>query len=219
MSNKKHILMKKQKLEYSPNINKLRYFVFTPILCMIFSFTFAQQAINGIVLDENSQPIPGVSILEKGTNNGVETDFDGNYSMDVSSMNSILVFSSIGFSSQEVAVENQTIISVSLQEDVSLLEEVVVTTGYGTKKRRDITGSIASINAGQIDSRPIASVEEALQGMVPGLNIAQRASSPGELGTISIRGLGSITAGTQPLWVIDGFPTDQRTHNQSIPQI
>ena len=105
MSNKKHILMKKQKLEYSPNINKLRYFVFTPILCMIFSFTFAQQAINGIVLDENSQPIPGVSILEKGTNNGVETDFDGNYSIDVSSMNSILVFSSIGFSSQEVAVE------------------------------------------------------------------------------------------------------------------
>jgi TonB-linked SusC/RagA family outer membrane protein len=215
MSNKKHILMKKQKLEYSPNINKLRYFVFTPILCMIFSFTFAQQAINGIVLDENSQPIPGVSILEKGTNNGVETDFDGNYSMDVSSMNSILVFSSIGFSSQEVAVENQTFISVSLQEDVSLLEEVVVTTGYGTKKRRDITGSIASINAGQIDSRPIASVEEALQGMVPGLNIAQRASSPGELGTISIRGLGSITAGTQPLWVIDGFPTDQR-NAQSI---
>ena len=82
--------------------------------------------------------------------------------------------------------------------------------GYGTQERKDVTGSIASIKAEEIALRPITSMEEGIQGLVPGLNIAQRASSPGDLGTVSIRGLGSITAGTQPLWVVDGFPTDQR---------
>ena len=167
-----------------------------------------QYTVSGTVLDNSGQSLPGASIIEKGTSNGTQTDFDGKFSLEVNE-NATLVVSYLGFTTQEIQVNRQITLTITLQEDASALDEVVVV-GYGTQKRKDVTGSIASIETTQIDSRPIASVEEALQGMVPGLNIAQRASSPGELGTVSIRGLGSITAGTQPLWVVDGFPTDQR---------
>jgi TonB-linked SusC/RagA family outer membrane protein len=166
-------------------------------------------SLNGIVTDSNGQPLLGANIVEKGTQNGTQADFDGKFSINLSNKNAILVVSYLGFLTEEVEVNNQFTINIVLKEDSAKLDEVVVI-GYGTQKRKDVTGSIASIETTQIDTRPIASVEEAMQGLVPGLNIAQRASSPGELGTVSIRGLGSITAGTQPLWVIDGFPTDQR---------
>lgn len=170
--------------------------------------------VNGTVTDTNGQPLIGANILEKGTSNGTQSDFDGKFSISVSNEDTILVISYLGFLTQEININKQTTINIVLQEDLANLDEVVVI-GYGTQKKKDVTGSIASIETTQIDYRPIASVEEAMQGLVSGLNIAQRASSPGELGTVSIRGLGSITAGTQPLWVVDGFPTDQR-NAQSI---
>lgn len=168
-----------------------------------------QLPIRGTVTDNNGQPLPGASIVEKGTANGVQTDFDGAYSITLRNSGAILMVSYIGYTTMEVAIDNRQTINIILEEDFQSLDEVVVV-GYGTQERKDITGSIASVKADEIALRPITSMEEGLQGLVPGLNIAQRSTSPGDLGTVSIRGLGSITAGTQPLWVVDGFPTDQR---------
>ncbi len=173
-----------------------------------------QSQVTGTIRDANGEPLIGVNILEKGTTNGTQTDFDGNFAITVGDENAILVFSYLGFLKREVPVAGQLNMDITLQESAAGLEEVVVV-GYGTQKRKDITGSISTIKTEQFETRPIASVEEGLQGLVPGLNVAQRSGAPGELGTVSIRGLGSITAGTQPLWVVDGFPTDQR-NAQSI---
>lgn len=164
--------------------------------------------ISGKITDENGQGLPGASVVVKGTTNGVTADLDGNYKLSVPD-DAILLISFVGYINQEVSIAGRSSIDVQMQLDTEQLEEIVVV-GYGTQKRNDVTGSIASVESSQISSRPIASVEDAMQGLIPGLNIAQRASSPGELGTVSIRGLGSITAGTSPLWVVDGFPTDQR---------
>src|SRR5690606_4124456 len=168
-----------------------------------------QFPVRGTVTDSNGQPLPGASIVEKGTTNGVQTDFDGAYSITLGNDNAVLTVSYIGYTTKEIAVDNRQILNITLEEDLQSLDEVVVV-GYGTQERKDITGSIASIKAEEISLRPISSMEEGIQGLVPGLNIAQRSASPGDLGTVSIRGLSSITAGTQPLWVVDGFPTDQR---------
>ncbi len=168
-----------------------------------------QQKITGNVTDSSGQPLPGVSIVIKGTTNGTITDFDGNFSLADVSGDATLLFSFVGMLTQEILVSNQTNFNIVMEEDAIGIEEVVAI-GYGTAKKKDITGSISKVAPAQLEFRPVTSAEEALQGWVPGLNIAQRAGSPGELGTVSIRALGSITAGTSPLWVVDGFPTDQR---------
>lgn len=168
-----------------------------------------QLSVRGTVTDSNGQPLPGASIVEKGTTNGVQTDFDGVYSITLGSSNAVLTVSYIGYTTKEVTIGNQQTVNIILEEDFQSLDEVVVV-GYGTQERKDVTGSIASVKAEEISLRPISSMEEGIQGLIPGINIAQRSASPGDLGTVSIRGLGSITAGTQPLWVVDGFPTDQR---------
>jgi TonB-linked SusC/RagA family outer membrane protein len=165
---------------------------------------------------EDGEGLPGVNVIEKGTRNGTVTDLDGAYKLDVSDQNASLVFSSVGFNTEEVVVGNRSNIDITLTTDVTALEEIVVV-GYGTQMKKDITGSIASVEASQIETRPITSVEEGIQGLIPGVNIAQRSASPGELATVSIRGLGSITAGTAPLWVVDGFPTDQRNAQAISP--
>jgi len=166
------------------------------------------RTINGNVVDENNIPLLGVSILVEGTSIGTTTDFDGNYSISVPEGANTLVVSYVGYETKKILITGSTI-NISMVPDASQLDEVVVV-GYGTQERKDVTGSIASIKADELSMRPITSVEEGMQGIVPGLNIAQRNASPGALSTVSIRGLGSITAGTEPLWVVDGFPTDQR---------
>ena len=120
-----------------------------------------------------------------------------------------LTFTFVGMEPQEVAIGTLTQIDVTMAESSFGLDEVVVI-GYGTQTRKDITGSISSVKATSLEKRSIASVTQGLQGLVPGLNIAERNASPGQLGAITIRGASSITAGTDPLWVVDGFPTDQR---------
>jgi TonB-linked SusC/RagA family outer membrane protein len=170
---------------------------------------FQDRKLIGTIVDANEIPLFGVTILIQGTTIGTTSDMDGKFSLNVPQGANTLVVSYIGFKTLFIPIGIQDTISVAMEPDFSQLEEVVII-GYGTKKKKDLTGSISSIKADQIDARPITSIEEGLQGLVPGLNIAQRSSSPGDLGTVSIRGLGSITAGTQPLWVVDGFPTDQR---------
>ncbi len=168
-----------------------------------------EMVITGSVIAENGTPLPGANILEKGTTNGTQADFDGNFSINVTDKNAILVVSYLGYANQEIAVNDQTNIIVTLIEDAAGLEEVVVV-GYGTQQKKDVTGSIASIASEAIEQRPVASVEDALSGLAPGLSIGSRSNSPGELSRVTVRAIGSLSAGYEPLWVVDGFPTDQR---------
>ena len=165
--------------------------------------------VSGQVTDaESGEPIPGVNIVVRGTTTGTVTDNDGNYSLDAPD-GAVLVFSFIGYQTAEVAVGSQSVINIQLEVDVESLEEVVVV-GYGTQAKKDVTGSIASIEGSSMEIRPITTVGEGIQGLAAGINFVQRNASPGELGAVSIRGIGSISAGSDPLWVVDGFPTDQR---------
>lgn len=153
---------------------------------------------------EGNDPIPGVSIVVKGTSLGTNTDADGNFALEVADENAVLVFSSIGFKPQEIAVKSRTIIDVVLEVDIQTLGEMVVI-GYGTQDRRDVTGSVASVKPEKLKSMPIVTVSDALQGRVAGVQVLT-SGTPGTDATLIIRGLGSIN-GTAPLVVIDGFPT------------
>lgn len=161
--------------------------------------------VTGVVRDENGQTLPGVNILVKGTTHGTTTDAGGKYIITVADANAVLVFSFIGYSQQEVPVGNQTEINVSLTPEVKSLEEVVVV-GYGTQRRKDLTGSIARVTSEEFIQPSSASFDQMLQGKVPGVQISQTTGAPGGNVNILVRGVSSITGGNQPLYVIDGFP-------------
>ncbi len=163
--------------------------------------------VSGIVTDTNNQPLPGANILEKGTSNGAQTDFDGNFSLTVTNQNAVLIVSYIGFLTQEVNVNNQDKITIILQEDAAKLDEVVVV-GYGSQSRKKVTGAIASVRSEQIEDLPVTSFDQALAGQVTGVQVSAGTGSPGVSSDIKVRGVGTITAGTSPLLVIDGFPAE-----------
>ncbi|MFH6601876.1 TonB-dependent receptor [Maribacter algicola] len=166
-----------------------------------------QQSIQGQVKDENGQPLPGASIIEKGTANGTTTDFDGNFSLTVTDENASLIISYLGFLTQEIPINGQTNISAILQEDTAKLDEVVVV-GYGAQSRKKVTGAIASVKSDQMADLPVTSFDQALAGQVTGVQVSAGTGSPGVSSDIKVRGVGTITAGTSPLLVIDGFPTE-----------
>jgi len=163
--------------------------------------------VTGKVTDENRSPVPGVNVLIKGTTRGTTTDMDGVYSLTVADQNAVLVFSFIGYTTQEITVGAQTTIDVQLAQDVVSLNEVVVI-GYGTQKRSSVTGAVASVNAKEISALPVPGVESALQGRIPGVQITNN-GSPGSAPIVRIRGIGSITGNSDPLYVVDGFPINQ----------
>ncbi|MDR2921035.1 MAG: TonB-dependent receptor [Tannerella sp.] len=164
----------------------------------------AQRQITGTITDERGEPIIGANVIEKGTTNGIITDLDGNFTLSVAE-NAILQISYIGYINQEIPISNQTSLSILLREDLLNLDEVVVV-GYGTVKKRDLTGSVASVDASKISSVPSANASEALQGRVPGLIVTNSNWSPGTTPNVMIRGKRSITASNDPLYVIDGVP-------------
>ncbi|MDA9970537.1 TonB-dependent receptor [Flavobacteriaceae bacterium] len=173
------------------------------LLLLISSLSFAQQAITGTVKSaEDQQPLPEVTILVKGTSTGVSTNFDGEYTINAP-LNSTLVFSYVGFLTQEVALNNQKIINVNLQENISKLDEILLV-GYGTQKKSDITGSVASVKVGDLTSIPLARTDEVLQGQVPGVQVVSSDASPNANVSIRIRGVSSINGGSDPLIIIDG---------------
>ncbi|MEP2281297.1 SusC/RagA family TonB-linked outer membrane protein, partial [Maribacter sp.] len=163
-----------------------------------------QSTITGTVLDDTGQPLPGANVVEKGTTNGTQTDFDGNYTLNVSD-DATLVFSYIGFKSNEVAVNGQTTVNVTLAEDAAALDEVVVT-GYATQTRGDLTGAVASVDISEAVKAPITNAAEALQGRASGVTVTS-SGSPGGSPTIRIRGFGTSNS-NGPLYIIDGVQTD-----------
>ena len=182
------------------------------LLLMIFaalSLSVSAQTItlNGNVKDTTGEPIIGASIVEKGnTTNGTITDLDGNFSLKVPA-NATVVISYIGMKTQEIAIKGKSKIDVTLSDDAKALDEVVVI-GYGTAKRKDITGSVATVNAEALTVVPVASATEALTGKMAGVQITTTEGSPDAEMKIRVRGGGSITGDNTPLFIVDGFPVE-----------
>ncbi|ALI98360.1 SusC/RagA family TonB-linked outer membrane protein [Rufibacter tibetensis] len=184
----------------------LRYLFLIPIYFIACSVAVAQGiTVQGKVTDEGGAGLPGVTVLLKGTSTASPTDVNGVYSIDVPTGNGTLVFSYIGFLPQEVVINNRTTIDVRLGTDAKALDEIVVV-GYGTQKRSDITGSVASIPKDRLSNLPVTDITQAIQGTTAGLSISQGSSVPGSSGTMRVRGVNSLSANTSPFLVVDGVP-------------
>jgi len=163
------------------------------------------RVISGRVTDEQGNPLSGATVLVKGTTIASSTDTQGNYQITLANDSHVLVFTVLGFETIEKAIGNQTAINVTMKEMLSDLDEVVVV-GYGTAKRRDLTGSVASVKADEISELPSNNVLQALSGRASGVYVAQNTGSPGSNISVRIRGANSIKGSNEPLYVVDGFP-------------
>lgn len=172
---------------------------------MLFAFSgWSQKTVTGVVYDTSGLPLPGAAVIIDGTGDGVATDFDGYYSIEVSE-GDVLVFSFVGFIPQKITVGTSDVIDISIKNDASELQEVVVT-AYGTQKRESIAGAVSIINADQIENATYSNAAKSLEGLVSGLRVIQSSGQPGSDPIIRIRGFGSINADNSPLIVLDGVP-------------
>ena len=170
------------------------------------TLTFAQQiTITGKVTDIQGNPIPWTNIYEKGTTNGTTTDDDGKYTIQVKSRESILTASFIGYQDKQIPINGKTVLDFILDPDSEILENSVVI-GYGTARRQDLTGSVASINPERLENKVMFSVDDALKGGVAGLMVSATSGQPGAASKMLIRGAASLSGSTSPLIVVDGFP-------------
>ncbi len=164
-----------------------------------------QPTISGTVLDETGMSLPGASVVEKGTTNGTQTDFDGNFTLELTSSEAVLVVSYIGFSTKEIPISGQTTLSITLEESAAGLDEVVVV-GYGTQKKVNVIGSISQVSSKDIENRPVTQASQAITGQMPGVTVIQRTGRPGQSGgDIRVRGVGSFGATPNALVLIDGI--------------
>ncbi len=166
---------------------------------------YAQRTLTGQVTDTDGEPLIGVNIIAEGTEVGTITDFDGNYTLRVPDEAEVLVFSYVGYATKEVPIGAQTRIDVELSTDAEALDEVVVI-GYGTKKKRDVIGSVATIKSEKITKLKTTSFVDGLQGQASGVQVASNSGVPGAPSTVKIRGISSISIDTDPLWIVDGMP-------------
>ena len=174
------------------------------LFCTMVSFAQGSYDIVGVVTSDDGMPLPGVNVLVVGTTNGAATDFDGNYSINASSGDT-LEFNYIGFATKTISVNGRSNINITLAQDTESLADVVVV-GYGTRKKSHLTGAIAKIGGGDLAELQVASVDQALAGKLAGVQIQNTSSEPGAPQTIRVRASGSITGGSSPLIVVDGFP-------------
>jgi TonB-linked SusC/RagA family outer membrane protein len=186
-------------------MRKLLRFIYFLFFGLISQVALAQdRVVTGKVTSDDGSPIPGVSVVVKGTKQGTTTNAEGNFRIAVPA-DGRLTFSSIGFTPQDVAVGNQSTLSITLANDVANLEEVIVTT-FGTAKRASFTGSAGTIDAKQIEVRPITNVGQAIAGTTAGVQTTAGSGQPGSAPDIRIRGFGSISSSNDPLYVVDGIP-------------
>ena len=190
---------------YKPTYHTLSKRGYITLLALLVSIiTFAQGVtVKGTVLDENKEPLIGATIQVKGENNGVAADLDGNFTLKVKK-NATLVVSYIGYLTQEVRLQGKTQITVQLTPDSKTLDEVIVV-GYGTMKKSDLTGSVASVASKDIEGFQTSSVAGALGGQIAGVQITSTDGTPGAGFNISIRGVGTLTGDASPLYIVDGF--------------
>ncbi len=176
--------------------------VFLFLLCLFPLGSMAQSIVKGTVNDEAGEPVIGATVSVEGTKTGAITDFNGNYSVEASS-NSTLVFSYVGYLTQKVKVNGRSSIDVVMKEDAQVLNDVVVV-GYGTMKKSDISGSVATINREQMERKIPVNIAQALQGAAAGVMVTNQDGAPGSKSAIRIRGIGTINGDAQPLYVVDG---------------
>ncbi len=169
---------------------------------------FAQNALKGVVLEgKTQQPLPSVTVAIEGTNTMTATDFDGNFTLSNLKKGQKITFSFIGFKSQTLVYENQSSVTIRLEEDLQELKDVVVI-GYGAVKKKDATGTVDLITSKDFNEGPVLSPQQLISGKVAGVNISSNGGSPGEGQSIKIRGIGSLSLTSEPLFVIDGVPVD-----------
>ncbi len=176
--------------------------------------------VQGTILTEDGMPLPGANIIEKGVTNGVQSDFDGNFVINVSNRNAVLSISYIGFVAQEIPLNGQTTIEVVLREDTEQLDEVVVI-GYGTITKKDLVSSVAQVKSDAFEKQPVVRLDQALQGRATGVSVTSNNGTPGAGSTIRIRGNSSINGNNAPLYVVDGFitGTDFNLNNLNVNDI
>lgn len=178
----------------------------------------SQQArrITGTVVDPNGEPVIGANIVIKGTTDGNITDVDGRFTLDNVSANATLVVSFIGYITQEIPVGNRQVIQVTLRENLEVLDEVVVV-GYGVMKKKDLTGAVSQMGSSSLKDLKVSHPTEAMAGKLAGVQVQQVGGQPGQAATIRVRGSGSITASSAPLYVVDGYPLGEQNLNAINP--
>lgn len=181
-------------------------------LFMLPLVIMAQIRVEGTVVDNQDYPIPGLNIYIKGTTSGTITDINGNYQLPDVPGDGILVFSSVGMKTQEIEVNNRSQINLTMEEEIAGLEEIVII-GYGTVKRRDLTGAVSSVKNEDLTMAPVSNAMEALQGRVAGLDITRTSGRAGSEPEVLLRGTRSLTASNAPLYIIDGIPGSIATLN------
>lgn len=198
-------------MNFKDLLNKEANYCFAVVflLCLLLSNrAHAQSAtIEGTVKDAAGLSLPGVNVLEKGTKNGTSTDFDGHYKLKLTNPKAVLTFSFIGFKSIEVSTEGKTKVNATMSEDSNNLNEVVVI-GYGTSKKSDLTGAVATFSGNEMRKIPVPNVAEALTGRIAGVQVTSSEGSPDSNIQIRIRGNGSLTQDASPLYIVDGFPVN-----------
>jgi TonB-linked SusC/RagA family outer membrane protein len=193
--------------------SNIRRKLFLPLLLVILptAFALAQQAatITGMVTDKaTGKPLEGATVVVQGSNNGTATNSNGYYSITVSKENSVLRFSFLGYLIKDIPVKkSNTHINVQLAADQKSLNEVVII-GYGSQRKKDVTGAVAQLNASQFEDRPITRIEQAMQGQMVGVQVRATTGSPGAALEIRVRGTASVNASNDPLYVVDGVPVD-----------
>jgi len=185
-------------------ITAKRWISCIPLLLLSF-LAQSQTVISGKVSDNTGEPLPGVSILIKDTDKGTVTDLNGQFSISSANEDKTLVFSFIGFITQEVSINGRNIIDITLQEDVKQLEEIIVV-GYGTQTKKEVTGAVANIKSDDMVRVVASDFTKTLQGQVAGISVVESSGRPGDQANIQIRGLGSISSSSSPLYVVDGIP-------------
>lgn len=196
---------------------KFTFLFVLALFTLMYSSGYAQEkVVKGKITDATGFPLPGANVIIKGTKKGTSTDTDGKYSISVSP-GSILVISFTGSKTQEITVGGNSVYDVMLKDESSALDEVVVV-GYGTKKKKDLTGSIVSVGADEIASRPVVNAVQAMQGKAAGVDIGTN-ERPGQVASITIRGARSISASNSPLYVVDGVPLNTRLVTDSAGKI
>ncbi|MEM1327940.1 MAG: SusC/RagA family TonB-linked outer membrane protein, partial [Bacteroidota bacterium] len=176
----------------------------TTLSFLLFTLSVYGQQVSGIITDSEGEPLIGVSVMVKETSEGTASDYDGSYSVKAQ-FGQTLVYSYVGYEAQEIPVDNRTQIDVQLKSDAELLDEVVVI-GYGVKKQRDVIGSVSKVGAEDLTQTQNASFVAGLQGRASGVQVTQSSGVPGAPSSIKIRGVNSLSIGTDPLWIIDGIP-------------
>jgi TonB-linked SusC/RagA family outer membrane protein len=182
-------------------------------LFLVNAMAFAQgRVVTGTVSSlEDGLGVPGATVLVKGTTIGTATDIDGKYSINVPAGSNVLVFTFVGLTSQEVNIGNRSTINVALEADITALSEVIVT-GYGTQPKREVTGAVSSVKGDAIQNLPLQSFDRALQGRAAGVQVRSSNGLPGGAVNIRIRGVGSVNAGNEPLFIVDGVQLNNQSN-------